>query len=94
MSFPKKIQLVAWAPTLEGEGGDLALELDAFKEGKKGRASWRGRLRLKLDRNFVRQIAQAIEQMQKRDRERLTRERERLAYEVAPVQINQPKEPT
>lgn len=95
MTFPKKLHLVAWAPVLEREGDQLELELEAFKETKRGQAaSWRGKVRLQVDRVFVRQIAQAIEQMQKRDRERLAREHQRLADEVAPVQIIKPKEHT
>lgn len=95
MTLPKKLQLVAWAPILEGEGNGLELELEAFKETKRGTAaSWRGRIRLKVDRNFVRQFSLAVEQMHKRDRERLARETERLAYEVAPVQFTKPKEHT
>ena len=95
MTFPKKLALVAWGPVLEGAGDELALELEAFKETKNGAAaSWRGKVRLKIDRGFVRQFSLAVEQMHKRDRERLARELDRLAYEVAPIQITKPKEHT
>jgi hypothetical protein len=93
VTFPKKLRLIAWAPILEGEGNGLVLELEALKETKsRAAAAWRGKLRLELDRQFVRTLSLAIEQMHKRDRERLNRELERLAYEVAPLQITQPKE--
>lgn len=93
MTFPKKLRLRAWSPTLEGDGLFLELQLEAFRKGKKGAGhSWRGRLVLDLDRQFVRNIATQIVEMQKRDRERLARERDRLEFEVLPITGNKPTE--
>lgn len=87
MTFPKKPTLVAWSPTIQGEGSELHVEFEAFRESRRGGDwLWRGKIRLKIDRHVIREISLAIDEMQKRDRERLAREYQRLLFEVAPVQ--------
>lgn len=88
MTMAKVIKLRAWSPAIEGEGGELVVKLEAYRPHrlKRGDASWRGNVWLSVDRYFVLQLMRAVDEMQKRDRDRLARERSRLDLEVEPVQ--------
>ena len=88
MTMPRAIKLRAWSPAITGEGGELVVKLEAYRErnGKRGDWSWRGNVELKVDRYFVLQLMRQVDEMQKRDRDRLAREHSRLDHEVEPVQ--------
>lgn len=84
MSLPKNLNLTAWAPEIEGCGAELEIKWQVFQTTKQGRQH-RSRLTLKVDRHVVRQLMEQVAQMQDRDRERLSRETNRLGNELAPV---------
>lgn len=84
MSLPKQLTLIAWQPKLEGCGSELELAFDAMQETKAKRTH-RTRLVLKIDRHVIRRLAEQVQEMQVRDRQRIERELERLEVEVAPL---------
>lgn len=84
MAFPKNLTLTAWAPEIEGCGAELEIKWQAIQTTKQGRQH-RTHLKLKVDRFMVRQLMEQVARMQDRDRERLTRETNRLGTELAPV---------
>jgi hypothetical protein len=85
MTWPKQLDLVAWAPKFEGVGERLTLVVSAGRKHAGGVYAWRGDVRLSVDRWFVRQIAQAIADMQTADRMRIREELARLDDEVEPL---------
>ena len=86
MTWPKSLTLRGWAPKFEGCGDDLTLLVEAYRPGPRdGTQVWRGVVRVSVDRWYVRQLAQAIADMQTADRERIQQELDRLDHEVAPL---------
>lgn len=94
MTWPATLKLRGWAPKLEGSGSELVLRLEATKPKRRNKYawSWRGVVLIEVDRYFVRQLAEAVAEMQVRDRERLARETRRLTTEVEPITGKQPTE--
>jgi hypothetical protein len=84
VAFPKTLTVTAWAPEIEGCGAELEIKWQVIQTTKQGRQH-RTRLALKVDRYVVRQLMEQVAQMQDRDRERLSRETNRLGTELAPV---------
>lgn len=84
MAFPKKLTVTAWAPAIEGCGADLEIKWQVFQTTKQGRQH-RTHLTLQVDRYVVRQLMEQVAQMQDRDRDRLSKETNRLGTELAPV---------
>lgn len=86
MALPKKLNLTAWAPEIEGCGAELEIKWQVFQTTKQGRQH-RSVLILKADRYVIRQLMEQVAQMQDRDRDRdrLRAETNRLGTELAPV---------
>jgi hypothetical protein len=84
MVFPKHLTVTAWAPEIEGCGADLEIKWQVFQTTKQ-RRTHRTLLTMKVDRFVVRQLMEQVARMQDRDRERLSRETNRLGTELAPV---------
>lgn len=84
MSLPQKLTLQAWAPEIEGCGAELEVKFLASQRTKAGNVH-RTHLVLRVDRYLVRQLAEQVAAMHKRDLERIERERARLHNEIAPL---------
>lgn len=86
MTWPQRIVLDGWQPKVEGVGERLELVVGARRPKPEGGGElWRGEVRIRVDRWFVRQLCQAIADMQVADRNRIDEELARLASEVAPL---------
>lgn len=87
MGLPKNLTVTAWAPEIKGCGGKLEIKWLATQTTKRGRQH-DSLLTLKVDRHMVQQLMEQIAQMQVRDRERLSRETNRLRTELSPAVAN------
>jgi hypothetical protein len=85
MTLPKgELKVDGWAPEIHGEGSELEITCTITRKTKTGKFQ-RSTLRLKVERYFVRQMAEQLALMQVRDRRRLEREQERLRHEIKPL---------
>lgn len=87
--IPRRLVLTAWDPKINGSGSSLEIEVTAMQDTR-GRAGRPGRTHratvlLKVDRVFVKRLAEQVAQMQERDRDRIRWELERLNTEIAPL---------
>lgn len=95
MTWPKRLELGGWGPKFEGVGDKLTLVMGCRRPNpsRTDPDLWRGEVRVRVDRWFVRQLCQAIADMQAADRVRINEEFARLSTEVAPL-TKPTKEPT
>jgi hypothetical protein len=84
MSLPKQLTVDAWDVELHGCGNNLEFQCTAVQQTKTGKQH-RTKLRIKVCRDAIKQLAQQIAAMQERDRARIAEETARLSREIAPL---------